>query len=112
MSSVQAQVLNGIHDSAGHQGKSGILSLARQRFFWVCMKRDIDDNGKHCHHCVVGKTPEPSAYAPLESIRTSEPMELVCIDFWSVEVSDGMSMDVLVVTDHLSIIAHGFPCKN
>ena len=110
--SLKAQVLNGIHDSAGHQGKSRTLSLARQRFFWVGMKRDVDDHVKNCHRCVVGKTPEPGACAPLESIRTSEPMELVCIDFWSAEVNDGKSMDVLVVTDHFSKMAHAFPCKN
>ena len=110
--SLKAQVLNGIHDSAGHQGKSRTLSLARQRFFWVGMKRDVDDHVKNCHRCVVGKTPEPGACAPLESIRTSEPMELVCIDFWSAEVNDGKSMDVFVVTDHFSKMAHAFPCKN
>ena len=42
---------------------------------------------------------------------TSELMELVCIDFWSAEVSDGKSMNVLV-TDHFSKMAHAFPCKN
>lgn len=110
--SLKAQVLNGIHDAAGHQGKSRTLSLARQRFFWIGMKRDVDDHVKNCHRCVVGKTPEPNACAPLENIRTSEPMELVCIDFWSAEVSDGRSMDVLVVTDHFSKMAHAFPCKN
>ena len=109
--SLKAQVLNGIHDSASHQGTSRTLSLARQRLFWVGIKRDVDDHLKNCHRCVVGKTPEPNACAPLESIRTSEPMELVCIDFWSVEVSDGKSMDVLVVTD-FSKMAHAFPCKN
>ena len=39
-------------------------------------------------------------------------MELVCVDFWSAEVNDGKSMDVLVVTDHFSKMAHAFPCKN
>lgn len=110
--SLKAQVLNGIHDAAGHQGKSQTLSLARQRFFWVGMKRDIDHHVKNCHRCVVGQNPEPNACAPLENIRTSEPMELVCIDFWSAEVSDGKSMDVLVVTDHFSKMAHAFPCRN
>lgn len=110
--SLKAQVLNGIHDAAGHQGKSRTLSLAKQRFFWVGMQQDIDRHVKSCHRCVVGKTPEPNACAPLESIRTSEPMELVCIDFWSAEVSDGKSVDVLVVTDHFSKMAHAFPCRN
>lgn len=110
--SLKAQALNGIHDAAGHQGKTRTLSLARQRFFWVGMKRDVDDHVRNCQRCVVGKTPEPNACAPLESIRTSEAMELVCIDFWSAEVSDGKSMDVLVITDHFTKMAHAFPCHN
>ncbi len=79
--SLKSQVLHGTHDAAGHQGRSRTLSLARQRFFWIGMKKDIDNYVKNCHRCVVGKTSEPNACAPLESIRTSEPLELVCIDF-------------------------------
>ncbi|XP_027874875.1 uncharacterized protein LOC114145478 [Xiphophorus couchianus] len=62
--SLKPKVLQGVHDSAGHQG------------------------------------------------HTSEPMELVCIDFWTAELSDRRCVDVLVVTDHFSKMAHAFPCKN
>lgn len=110
--SLKAQVLHGIHDAAGHQGRSRSLSLARQRFFWIGMKKDVDDYVKTCHRCVVGKTSEPNACAPLESIRTSEPLELVCIDFWSAELRDGKCVDVLIVTDHFTKMAHAFPCQN
>lgn len=110
--SLKAQVLHGLHDTAGHQGRSRTLSLARQRFFWIGMKKDIDDYVKNCHRCVVGKTSEPNACAPLENIRTSEPLELVCIDFWSAEVKEGKSVDVLIVTDHFTKMAHAFPCQN
>lgn len=61
---------------------------------------------------MVGKTPEPNDRAPLERIYTSEPMELVCIDFWTAEQSDKKCVDVLVVTDHFSKLSHAFPCKN
>lgn len=60
----------------------------------------------------MAKTPEPSARAPLWSIRTSAPMELVCLDFWSAEDSKQRSVDVLVVTDHFTKLAHAFPCVN
>lgn len=110
--SLKAQVLNGLHDSAGHQGQARTLSLARQRFFWIGMERDIVNHVKNCFRCLVGKTPEPKDRAPLESIHTSEPMELVCIDFWTAEQTDKKCVDVLVVTDHFSKLAHAFPCKN
>lgn len=67
---------------------------------------------KCCQRCNLAKTPDPSARAPLESIRTSAPMELVCIDFWSAEDHKQHSVDVLVVTDHFIKLAHAFPCTN
>ncbi|KAG1925166.1 interleukin-1 receptor accessory protein-like 1-A [Pimephales promelas] len=108
---LKQQVLHGIHDAAGHQGRSRTLSLARHRFFWTGMAHDIVHYVRNCKRCIVGKTPEPDARAPLENIHTTEPMELICIDFWSAEQGD-KSVDVLVATDHFTKMAFAFPCKN
>ncbi|KAL0163854.1 hypothetical protein M9458_039607, partial [Cirrhinus mrigala] len=75
------EVLRGIHDEAGHQGQGRALSLARQRFSWVELESDTRDYVRRCQRCVVCKTPEPEGRAPLESIRTVSPLELVCINF-------------------------------
>lgn len=75
------------------------------------MENDIANHVQRCERCVVAKTPEPAAHAPLENIQTSSPMELVC-DFWSAELNDKTAVDVLVVTDHFSKMAHAFPCLN
>lgn len=64
-----------VHDLAGHQGRSRTLQLAQQRFFWPRMERDIREYVKCCQRCIVTKTPEPSAQAPLQNIKTSAPME-------------------------------------
>ncbi|KAJ8367497.1 hypothetical protein AAFF_G00317200 [Aldrovandia affinis] len=109
---LKQQVLHGVHDAAGHQGRSRTLSLASERFFWTGMQRDVVNHVKRCQRCILGKTPEPHARAPLENIRTSAPMELVCIDFWTAELSDKRTIDVLVVTDHFSKLALAFPCRN
>uniref|UniRef100_H2ZTA9 Gypsy retrotransposon integrase-like protein 1 n=1 Tax=Latimeria chalumnae TaxID=7897 RepID=H2ZTA9_LATCH len=98
------------HDDAGHQGIPRTLHLARQRFFWVGLERDISDYVHTCSRCVVAKTAEPADRAPLESIRTSAPLELVCFDFWSAEGNKKKNVDVLVVTDHFTKLAHAFPC--
>ncbi|XP_061569416.1 uncharacterized protein LOC133423270 [Cololabis saira] len=39
-------------------------------------------------------------------------MELVCLDFWSAEDNKQRSVDVLVLTDHFTKLAHAFPCTN
>ncbi|KAL2087418.1 hypothetical protein ACEWY4_016246 [Coilia grayii] len=110
--SLRDKALSGIHDLAGHQGQDRTLSLARQRFYWPDMEKSVRSYVGCCPRCVVGKSPEPAARAPLVSIKSSAPMELVCVDFWSAEDSKQRSVDVLVVTDHFTKLAHAFPCAN
>ena len=76
------------------------------------MEKDIVRHVKRCQRCILGKTPEPTARAPLEIICTSAPMELVCIDFWTAESSDKKTTDVRVVTYHFSKLALAFPRRN
>lgn len=110
--SLKTDVLRGGHDGAGHQAQSRSLSLARQRFFWPNLDRDVRDYVRHCQRCIVSKTIEPEGRAPLESIMSTRPLELVCIDFWSAEDSRNKSVDVLVITDHFTRRAQAFPCKD
>lgn len=39
--SLKDKALSGIHDLAGHQGQDRTLSLARQRFYWPDMEKDV-----------------------------------------------------------------------
>uniref|UniRef100_A0A3B3RCA1 Gypsy retrotransposon integrase-like protein 1 n=1 Tax=Paramormyrops kingsleyae TaxID=1676925 RepID=A0A3B3RCA1_9TELE len=109
---LQGRALEGVHDLAGHQGQARTLHLARQRFFWLNMERDVKEYVRCCKRCVLAKTPEPAARAPLESIKTTAPMELICVDFWSAEDKNKNSVDVLVATDHFTKMAFAFPCRN
>jgi hypothetical protein len=43
---------------------------------------------------------------------STQPLELVCIDFLKVEPSKGGIENILVVTDHFSKYAQAFPCRN
>lgn len=105
-------VLKGVHDDAGHQGQHRTLWLARQRFYWYSMEKDTKQYVMQCKRCVLSKTPEPEARAPLVSITTTAPLELVCIDFWSAEDVNNKSVDVLVVTDHFTKLACAYVCPN
>ncbi len=96
--SLKGKALHGIHDTAGHQGQARTLHLARQQFFWPKMESDVKEYVKCCQRCILAKTPDP--------------LELVCIDFWSAEDSKQHSVDVLVLTDHFTKLAHAFPCTN
>lgn len=76
------------------------------------VEKDVRDYVQRCQGCVVSKAPEPEAGAPLESVKTSKPLELVCIDFWSAEDSSNKSLDILVVTDHFTKLAQAYLCPN
>ena len=54
----------------------------------------------------------PKPIAELVHITTTQPMELVCIDFLSLERSKGGHENLLVITDHFTRYAHAFPTRN
>lgn len=104
-------VLRSVHNDSGHLGIERTLDLLRQRFYWPRMSQDIEQHIKRCGECITRKTPAQKS-APLHQISSSGPLDLVCIDFLSMETdSRGMS-NVLVVTDHFTRYAQAFPTKN
>uniref|UniRef100_A0A8C1XJY0 Gypsy retrotransposon integrase-like protein 1 n=1 Tax=Cyprinus carpio TaxID=7962 RepID=A0A8C1XJY0_CYPCA len=105
-------ILRSVHDDSGHQGQFRSVSLAKQRFFWLNMEHRVRDYVRHCQRCIISKCPDPSSRAPLENIKSTRPLELVCIDFWSAEDVKNKSIDVLVVTDHFTRLAQAFVCRD
>nr|ATA66765.1 Pol [Haliotis discus hannai] len=103
-------VLTGLHDDIGHMGRDRTLALCRDRFYWPGMAKDVDQWIKTCDRCIRRKPTENRA--PLTSIATSQPLELVCIDFLSLEMSKGGYQHILVLTDHFTRYAQAFPTRN
>ena len=54
----------------------------------------------------------PGPSAELVNIVSTQPMELVCIDFLTLERSKGGFEKILVVTDHFTRYAQAFPTRN
>ena len=54
----------------------------------------------------------PGISANLVSIESTAPMEIVCLDYLSLERSKGGIENVLVITDHFSRYAQAIPMKN
>lgn len=100
-----------LHDDSGHLGFERTLNLFRERFFWPRMQCEIKSWCEQCERCCLRKTPTGNR-APLVSVHTNAPMELICMDFLVLEKSKGGIENVLVVTDHFSRFAQAYPTKD
>lgn len=70
------RAMRGVHDEVGHPGRERTLSLLRERFYWPGMTPDVSSLRRKCH-----LPPK----APMVSIGTSQPLELVCTDILTLE---------------------------
>ena len=104
-------VFGALHDDLGHQVRDRTTSLIKQRFFWPGMDSYIRERVRQCERCIKHKTPQ-NASAELVSIVSSAPLEIICLDYLSLERSKGGFKNILVVTDHFSRYAQAFPTKN
>ena len=62
-----------------------------------------------CTRCLRRKT--PPHVAPLQPIHVTQPLELVHMDYLSLEPSKGNIENVLVITDHFTRYALAYPSK-
>ena len=105
----RSRALAGCHDDVGHQGRMRTLSLLRERFFWPGMQSEAIQYVLKCTRCLRRKT--PSHVAPLQPIHVTQPLELVHMDYLSLEPSKGNIENVLVITDHFTRYALAYPSK-
>lgn len=75
------------------------------------MVADIEARIKTYNRCVRRKT-LPEKAAALVNIKFTRLLELVCMDFLSIEPDQSNTKDVLVLTDHLSKYAVAIPTTN
>ncbi|MCG7878320.1 MAG: hypothetical protein JAY78_18545, partial [Candidatus Thiodiazotropha taylori] len=104
-------IFQAYHDDLGHQGRDRTISLIRQRFFWPGMNRFIKEKVQTCGRCIRRKT-APVKATELVNISSTSPMELVCIDYLTLERSKGGYENILVITDHFSRYAQAIPTRN
>ena len=105
------QVLNGLHNDMGHPSKDRTLSLLRDRFYWPGMTSDTENWIKNCGRCIRRKA-KTDIRAPLVNISSTFPLQLVCLDYLTLEPSQGNICNILVITDHFTRFAVAIPTKN
>ncbi len=100
------------HDDMGHQGRDRTLAILSQRFFWPAMKKTVEEYITSCGRCVRAKHPHLPHQAPLNPISSTEPLEIVCMDYMSLESSKGGYNSVLLITDHFTKFSVAVPTRN
>lgn len=108
---LRPSVLKSLHEDMGHMGIERTLDLVRTRFYWPKMAKDVEQKIKTCGRCVRRKA-LPEKAAPLVSIKTSRPLELLCMDFLTLEPDASGTRDILVLTDHFTKFAVAIPTPN
>ena len=105
-------VLIELHDNMAHLGSERVLLLARDRFYWPRMQRDVEHYVRNICRCVKQKPPRLKTRAPLQPIVTTSPFELVSIDFVHLEKLSGGYEYILVIIDHFTRYAQAYPTRN
>ena len=105
----RSRALTGYYDDVGHQGRMRTLSLLRERFFWPGMQTEATQYLLNCTRCLRRKT--PPQVAPLQLIYVTQPLELVHMDYLSLEPSKGNIENVLAITDNFTGYALAYPSK-
>lgn len=98
----QAAAMRGVHEDLFHTHFEDAIHHARRRFYWPYMATHLERHIKRCERCI--RRSARTQRAPMATITTSSPMELLSIDFLTIEVK-GKKQDILVVMDHFTKFA-------
>ena len=109
---LQQPVLSNLHDKMGHLGFNKTIQQIKRRFYWPGLHTDVKKYIEGCKRCALRKSPDGKRSATLQNIKTSRPLQLICIDFLSLEKSSGVYEHLLVITDHFTRYAQAYPTRD
>ncbi|XP_041440977.1 uncharacterized protein LOC121400938 [Xenopus laevis] len=104
-------VLRSLHDQHGHLGVEKTFGLIRDRFFWPRMREMVVEYCRRCVPCLQRKS-LPTRAAPMEHLKSTGPLDLVCMDFLCIDKDSSGIGNILVVTDHYTRYAQAYPTKD
>ena len=108
------KALEACHDNVGHLGIERTLPLLCDRFYRPNMAQDVEIHVKSCPRCLRFKRlPERANLNPIEATR---PMELVHIDYLTIEAPKNSislkDVNILIVMDHFTRYTQAYVTPN
>ena len=100
------------HDGQGHQSIERTTTLCREHFYWSTMYKDIVEYAKNCSWCQVAKGPYVGPKTKLGSIIANGPLDLLCIDFTTMDPSWDGKENLPFLTDVFSKYSQIFVTPN
>ena len=110
--SMREVIYEQLHVQLGHLGSDRVYDLAKQRVYWPRMQEDINEFIHKKCPCLMQKKPRIMNKAPLQSIVTTAPLELVTVDFIQLEEGLGGKKYILVIVDHFTRYAQAYATTN
>ena len=105
-------VLKELHDEMGHHDVKRTTSLLWDRFYRPFVQTEIEDYVKRKYMCLKNKRPSHETKAPLTNVVTTQPFELVSVDFLHLDRCKGGYEYVLVIVDHFTCFAQAYATTN
>jgi len=105
-------VYHELHVNMGHLGVDRTTELIKERFYWPRMDNDIKHFITRVCPCVKKKKLSKTLEAPMKSISSTAPMELIQFDFLHLDTCSGGYQYLLVITDNFSRFVQAYPTRN
>ena len=109
--SLRGAVFESIHGT-GHQGAERCLRVLQQRCYWPRMHADVLEWCQQCQRCSHAKLPTVHTTVPMGHLLASRPLEVVSMDFTTLEKATDGRENVLVLTDVFTKFTVAVPTKD
>lgn len=107
---LKESVLESVRDRMGHQGVERRQNLLRQRCSRVGMYQDVGQWIKNTD--VFSPKCHSPIHAPMKPFLATRPLEVVAVDFTTVEAASDGRENALVVTDVFTMFTQAFPTRD